>query len=294
MIIDGDVTLIHPDQFNSFQMKIKFTKMHGLGNDFVVIDCINQPVSLNPEQCRFIADRHFGIGCDQILLVEKASGNADFFYRIYNADGSEVEQCGNGARCFVRYVHDHGLTQKKQVDVETLSGPITPTLQKNGEVTVDMGIPEFEPEQIPFIADHQAQTYALDVQGKSVTISALSMGNPHAVRVVTDIDEAPVCSEGALIEMHPRFPNRVNVGYMQVIDRHHIRLRVFERGAGETLACGTGACAATVAGIQRGLLDTPVTVSTRGGDLTISWEGENKPVLMTGPAVTVFEGEINL
>ncbi|MCB1984558.1 MAG: diaminopimelate epimerase [Burkholderiales bacterium] len=275
-------------------MKIKFTKMHGLGNDFVVIDCINQSVSLNREQCRFIADRHFGIGCDQILLVEKASGDADFFYRIYNADGSEVEQCGNGARCFVRYVHDHGLTQKNQLSVETHGGLITPTLQKNGDVTVDMGIPEFEPEKIPFIADHKAQTYTLDVQGKSVKISVLSMGNPHAINVVENIEQAPVCSQGALIETHPRFPNRVNVGYMQVMNRHHIRLRVFERGAGETLACGTGACAAVVSGIQRNLLDSPVTVSTRGGDLSISWEGENRPVLMTGPAVTVFEGEIDL
>ena len=275
-------------------MKIKFTKMHGLGNDFVVIDCINQSVSLNREQCRFIADRHFGIGCDQILLVEKASGDADFFYRIYNADGSEVEQCGNGARCFVRYVHDHGWTQKNQLSVETHGGLITPTLQKNGDVTVDMGIPEFEPEKIPFIADHKAQTYTLDVQGKSVKISVLSMGNPHAINVVENIEQAPVCSQGALIETHPRFPNRVNVGYMQVMNRHHIRLRVFERGAGETLACGTGACAAVVSGIQRNLLDSPVTVSTRGGDLSISWEGENRPVLMTGPAVTVFEGEIDL
>ena len=280
--------------YSTFQMKIKFTKMHGLGNDFVVIDCINQSVSLNREQLRFIADRHFGIGCDQILLVEKASGNADFFYRIYNADGGEVEQCGNGARCFVRYVHDYGLTQKKQISIETRSGLITPTLQKNGEITVDMGIPRFEPKEIPFVADQQATTYLLDVQEKSVTISALSMGNPHAVRVVADIDKAPVCSEGAMIEMHPRFPNRVNVGYMQVINRNHIRLRVFERGAGETLACGTGACAAVVVGILRDLLDTPVTVSTHGGDLTISWEGKKKPVLMTGAAVSVFEGEINL
>ena len=268
--------------------------MHGLGNDFVVIDCINQTVSLSQEQLRFIADRHFGIGCDQILLVEKATGTADFFYRIFNADGGEVEQCGNGARCFVRYVHDHGLTQKNQVSVETLSGLITPTLQKNGEVTVDMGIPKFEPAEIPFVVDRRALTYTLDVQGEIVRISALSMGNPHAVRVVEDIDKAPVCSEGALIEAHLRFPKRVNVGYMQVIDRHHLRLRVFERGAGETMACGTGACAAVVAGIQQGLLDTPVSVNTHGGNLSISWEGENRPVLMTGPAVTVFDGKIDL
>ncbi len=275
-------------------MKIKFTKMHGLGNDFVVIDNTRQAVSLTPEQLRFIADRHFGIGCDQILLVEKASGDADFFYRIFNADGGEVEQCGNGARCFVRYVHDHGLTQKQQVSVETLSGMITPTLQENGEVMVDMGIPKFEPAEIPFAAEQRKATYTLDVLEKPVKISVLSMGNPHAVRVVENIDTAPVCDEGALIETHPRFPNRVNVGYMQVVDRHHIHLRVFERGAGETLACGTGACAAAVAGIQQDLLDTPVTVSTRGGDLSVCWEGENTPVLMSGPAVTVFEGEINL
>ncbi|SFK69167.1 diaminopimelate epimerase [Nitrosomonas aestuarii] len=275
-------------------MKIKFTKMHGLGNDFVVIDCINQTLSLSRKQLSFIADRHFGIGCDQILMVEKASGNADFFYRIFNADGGEVEQCGNGARCFVRYVHDQGLTLKNPVSVETLSGLITPTLQKNGEVTVDMGIPKFEPAEIPFVADHRALTYSLEVQGKTVQISALSMGNPHAVRIVGDIDKAPVGSEGALIETHPRFPKRVNVGYMQIIDRHNIQLRVFERGAGETLACGTGACAAVVAGVQQNLLDTPVSVNTRGGKLTISWDGENQSVWMTGPAVTVFEGEINL
>lgn len=275
-------------------MKVKFTKMHGLGNDFVVIDTINQTVSLNQDQLRFIANRHFGIGCDQILLVEKASANTDFFYRIFNADGGEVEQCGNGARCFVRYVHDHGLTRKLQVRVETLSGVITPTLQENGEVTVDMGVPEFEPEKIPFSAEHRAATYDLDVQDKIVKISAVSMGNPHAVRVVQNIDNAPVCNEGAAIENHPRFPKHVNVGYMQIIDRHHIRLRVYERGAGETLACGTGACAAAVAGIQLGLLDTPVSVSTRGGNLSIRWEGENASVFMTGPAVTVFEGEINL
>lgn len=268
--------------------------MHGLGNDFVVIDCISQNISLNQEQIRFIADRHFGIGCDQILLVEKATGDADFFYRIYNADGGEVEQCGNGARCFVRFVHDHGLTQKNPVRVTTLSGEITPVLQKNGDVTVNMGTPRFEPEQIPFIADKQAVTYLLDVEGKTVKISVLSMGNPHAVRIVENIETAPVNSEGAFIETHPRFPKRVNVGYMQIQSRQHIRLRVFERGAGETLACGTGACAAVVAGIRQNLLDTPVTVSTRGGDLSIYWEGNNTPVMMTGPAVTVFEGEINL
>lgn len=275
-------------------MNIKFTKMHGLGNDFVVIDCINQNISLDQAQMRFIADRHFGIGCDQILLVEKATDGADFFYRIFNADGGEVEQCGNGARCFVRFVHDHGLTQKKQLRVATHSGLITPKLQDDGEVTVDMGMPKFDPVEVPFIAEQQALIYTLDVQEKIVKISVLSMGNPHAVRVVDDVDTAPVCSEGALIEGHSRFPERVNVGYMQVKDRHHIRLRVFERGAGETLACGTGACAAVVAGIRQHLLDSPVSVSTRGGVLSISWNGEATPVMMTGPAVSVFEGEINV
>lgn len=275
-------------------MKLKFTKMQGLGNDFVVLDGINQPVNLDQQQIRLLADRHFGIGCDQLLLVEKAAGQADFRYRIFNADGSEVEQCGNGARCFVRYVHDHGLTQKNEIRIETLSGVISPKLEIDGNVTVNMGKPIFEPEEIPFVAEKTALTYQLEVQGKPVTISALSMGNPHAVRVVQNIENAPVDTEGALIETHPRFPKRVNVGYVQVIDRSHIKLRVFERGAGETLACGTGACAAVVAGINLGLLDSQVIVSTRGGELTISWQGQDEPVWMTGPAVTVFEGEINL
>jgi diaminopimelate epimerase len=275
-------------------MKLKFTKMQGLGNDFVVLDGINQPINLDQKQIRFLADRHFGIGCDQLLLVEKAAGQADFRYRIFNADGSEVEQCGNGARCFVRYVHDHGLTQKNEIRIETLSGVISPKLEINGNVTVNMGKPIFEPEAIPFVAENFALTYQLEMPDKPVTISTLSMGNPHAVRVVQEIESAPVETEGALIETHPRFPKRVNVGYMQVIDRNHIKLRVFERGAGETLACGTGACAAVVAGINLGLLDDQVTVSTRGGELTISWQGGDTPVWMTGPAVTVFEGVINL
>lgn len=275
-------------------MKLKFTKMQGLGNDFVVVDGISQAVTLNQQQIRLIADRHFGIGCDQILLVEKATGQADFRYRIFNADGGEVEQCGNGARCFVRYVHDHGLTQKNEIRIETLSGVISPKLEGNGNVTVNMGNPIFEPDEIPFIAEKRALTYQLELQDKPVKISVLSMGNPHAVRVVEDIETAPVNTEGALIEAHPRFPKRVNVGYMQIIDCNHIRLRVFERGIGETLACGTGACAAVVAGINLDLLDNQVTVSTRGGELTICWQGQDKPVWMTGPAVTVFEGEINL
>ena len=275
-------------------MKLKFTKMQGLGNDFVVVDGINQSVNLDQQQIRWLADRHFGIGCDQLLLVEKAEGQADFRYRIFNADGSEVEQCGNGARCFVRYVHDHGLTQKNEIRIETLSGVISPKLEINGSVTVNMGKPIFEPEKIPFVAEKSALTYQIEIQGKPVTISALSMGNPHAVRVVQDIENAPVDAEGALIETHMCFPKRANVGYMQVTDRNHIKLRVFERGAGETLACGTGACAAVVAGINLGLLDNRVTVCTRGGELTISWQGQDEPVWMTGPAVTVFEGVINL
>ena len=275
-------------------MKLKFTKMQGLGNDFVVLDGINQAITLDREQICKLADRHFGIGCDQLLLVEKAEDQADFRYRIFNADGGEVEQCGNGARCFVRYVHDHGLTQKNEIRIETLSGVISPHLEVNGNVTVNMGKPIFEPEAIPFIAEKRALTYPLELPGQPVTISAVSMGNPHAVRVVPDVDNAPVDTEGALIESHPRFPKRVNVGYLQVMDRTHIKLRVFERGAGETLACGTGACAAVVAGIDLGLLDHQVKVSTRGGELTISWQGNDEPVWMTGPAVTVFEGEINL
>jgi diaminopimelate epimerase len=274
-------------------MKLKFTKMHGLGNDFVVFDATRAPLDLKAAQLRRIADRRFGIGCDQILQVEKPrDAGTDFYYRIFNADGGEVEQCGNGARCFVRYVHDHGLTGADEIRVGTVSGVIVPRLEKDGSVTVNMGAPEFEPARIPFEAPHRAPTYALDVGGRTIEINALSMGNPHAVQFVADVDAAPVASEGPLIEKHPRFPRRVNAGFAQVVDHAHIRLRVFERGAGETLACGTGACAAVVAGIQRGLLDARVRVTTRGGDLSILWEGEGKPVLMTGPAVTVFEGEL--
>lgn len=276
-------------------MKLQFTKMQGLGNDFVVLDGISQRVSLNPEQIRRIADRHFGVGCDQLLLVEKPlHPEADFRYRIFNADGGEVEQCGNGARCFVRFVHERGLTQKTEIRVETSCGIIAPRLEADGMVTVDMGAPRFEPEEIPFVASKRALTYYIEVGSASVEFSTLSMGNPHAVQIVTDIDTAPVAQQGPLIEYHKLFPQRVNAGFMQIIDRGHIRLRVFERGAGETLACGTGACAAAVAGIMRGLLDTQVTVSMRGGDLHLRWEGEGRPVLMTGPAVVVFEGEIEI
>jgi diaminopimelate epimerase len=269
--------------------------MHGLGNDFVVLDALAHPLALAPEQLRFLADRHFGIGCDQILQVESPrQPNTDFYYRIFNADGGEVEQCGNGARCFVRYVHDKGLTAKTAIRVGTLGGVIAPRLEADGQVTVDMGVPEFEPPKIPFDASKRTLTYQLDVDKNDIKISALSMGNPHAVQIVNSVDNAPVTTQGPLIERHARFPQRVNAGYMEIVDRGHIRLRVYERGAGETLACGTGACAAVVAGIMRRVLDSPVTVAMRGGSLGISWAGEGRPVLMTGPATTVFEGEIEL
>lgn len=276
-------------------MKLKFTKMQGIGNDFVVIDAYSEPVSLSREQIRYIADRHFGIGCDQLLMVERpAAENVDFRYRIFNADGGEVEQCGNGARCFVRFVHEKHLTDKSEISVETASGLIYPRLESDGAVTVNMGAPEFSPERVPFIADAPALTYALDVAGQSVDIGVVSMGNPHAVQTVTDVDDAPVASQGPIIESHPRFPQRVNAGFMQIVSKNEIRLRVFERGSGETLACGTGACAAVVTGIRQGLLESPVKVSTRGGELSISWSGGSSPVWMTGPAVTVFDGEIEL
>lgn len=276
-------------------MLLKFTKMHGAGNDFVVLDCIRQRILLSTEQLRMLADRHFGVGCDQILMVEKAqSPGADFRYRIFNADGGEVEQCGNGARCFVRFVHDQKLTSKPEIVVETHNGLIRPRLETDGRVTVDMGAPVFDPARLPFTGGTGAVSEALDVAGETLTISALSMGNPHAVLVVEDIEASDAERIGALIEHHPRFPKRVNAGFMQVMDRQHVRLRVYERGSGETLSCGTGACAAVVAGIRRGLLDSPVTVATHGGTLSIAWGGENSPVLMTGPAISVFSGEINI
>jgi len=276
-------------------MKLKFTKMHGIGNDFVVIDAYSQPVSLSQAQIKFLADRHFGVGCDQLLMVERSNlADVDFRYRIFNADGGEVEQCGNGARCFVRYVHDKHLTGKTKIDVETAKGIITLTLTDDGLVTVNMGAPHFEPADIPFIATKLAPTYTLDVAGQPVTISAVSMGNPHAVQIVDNIDTAPVELQGPLIEAHSNFPQRVNAGFMQIISPQQIKLRVFERGSGETLACGSGACAAVVSGIQLGQLQSPVKVSMRGGELNISWAGGNSPVMMTGPAATVFDGEINL
>ena len=276
-------------------MKLKFSKMHGLGNDFVVIDGVRQSVSLTPEQIRFLGHRNFGVGFDQLLLVERAATpGVDFRYRIFNADGGEVEQCGNGARCFVRFVHDEKLTDKREIRVETLRGVIGPRLEDDGNVTVNMGAPVFEPEKIPFDSSSHEVVQTILVGDAEVAITAVSMGNPHAVQVVGDVDAAPVDVQGPQIERHPRFPKRVNAGFMQIVDRHSIKLRVYERGAGETLACGTGACAAVVTGISRGLLDSPVRVSTRGGDLSIAWAGKGQPVLMTGPAVTVFTGEIEL
>ena len=276
-------------------MELTFTKMHGLGNDFVVIDATSQPIELTMEQIRFLADRRLGVGCDQVLLVERPrQPEVDFTYRIFNADGGEVEQCGNGARCFARYVRDQGLTRKDHIAVATAAGVITLHIEADGQITVDMGVPIFEPADIPFAADAQAEVYALEVEATQVEVSVISMGNPHAVMRVEQVDKAPIASLGPRIESHARFPRRVNVGFMQVVDRQHIRLRVYERGVGETLACGSGACAAVVVGRQRGWLDDKVTVSLPGGILNIQWSGEGQPVLMTGPAVSVFEGRIRL
>ena len=276
-------------------MAIDFTKMHGLGNDFVVIDAINQPVELTPGQVRQLADRHLGIGCDQLLLVEPASGaQADFRYRIFNADGGEVGQCGNGARCFMQFVREQGLTDKTQLQVETASGPLQLIQQPSGQITVDMGVPRLEPAEIPFLAERRDNRYALDVLDQQLEIAALSMGNPHAVLRVADIDTAAVATLGPLIEQHARFPERVNVGFMQVLAEDAIRLRVYERGAGETLACGSGACAAVVAGQLQGWLAERVKVVLNGGELVVSWAGIGQPVLMTGPATTVYQGRIDL
>lgn len=274
-------------------MNLHFTKMQGAGNDFIVLNGIEQPFQLTAEQIQTLAHRQFGIGFDQLLLVE-TSKVADFKYRIFNADGSEVAQCGNGARCFVRFVVDQKLSNKHEISVETASGIITPKLENNGLVTVNMGAPRLLPSEVPFIADTAANSYPLEVANQQITISAVSMGNPHAVQIVEDIETAPVVALGSLIEVHPCFPERVNAGFMQIIDEHHIKLRVFERGSGETLACGTGACAAVVAGIQLERLQSPVKVSARGGELRIAWQGGNSPVMMTGPAVAVFTGNIEI
>jgi diaminopimelate epimerase len=286
-------------------MKLEFTKMHGAGNDFVVLDGYSKPVSLTSAQVRALADRHFGIGADQLLLVQKPDiEGVDFKYRIFNCDGGEVEQCGNGARCFVKFVRDRKLTDKTSVRVQISQGVIGLTMQENGEVVVDMGRPEFEPALVPFNAEglegrrQGADTvWPLDVDGETCWVSAVSMGNPHAVQIVEDVEAYPVGTAGPSIERHARFPNKVNAGFMQIVNRSLIKLRVYERGAGETLACGTGACAAVAAGIRRGLLDSPVAVHTHGGTLTISWAGGRDPLAplyMAGPAATVFEGEIEL
>lgn len=276
-------------------MLLEFAKMHGLGNDFVVIDALSQPVRLTNDQVRFLADRRLGIGCDQVLLVEAPRvPEADFRYRIFNADGGEVEMCGNGARCFARFVRDNGLTTKDRLAVETLAGIVRLKLEPDGQVTVDMGVPQFEPARIPFDAPAQAARYALEVGAETVEIGAVSMGNPHAVLRVADVASAPVARLGPLIERHARFPRRVNVGFMQVIDPARIRLRVFERGAGETPACGTGACAAVAVGRIQGLLAERITVELPGGTLVVSWGGTGQPVRMTGPATRVFDGRIEL
>ena len=275
--------------------RLHFTKMQGLGNDFVVLDGVREKIELEPAAIRRLADRHFGVGCDQVLLVEKPSRpDVDFRYRIFNADGGEVEQCGNGARCFVQFVRARGLTDKRTIRVETAGGIIEPTVTADDQVTVDMGRPVFRAADIPLVGGTGAIVEPLEVDGATIMISALSLGNPHAVQSVDDVDAAPVTTQGPRIEAHPRFPKRVNAGYMQVIDRVNIRLRVWERGVGETLSCGSGACAAAVAGIRRGLIDSPVRVATRGGALTIAWGGDGAPVMMTGPAQTVFEGEWNV
>jgi len=284
-------------------MRLRFTKMHGAGNDFVVLDATREPLALTAEHYRRLGDRRFGVGADQILVVERsATPGVDFRYRIYNNSGEEVEQCGNGSRCFVRYVREHGLTDKRVVRVETVNNLLELRMQDDGRVTVDMNRPIFELPQVPFDAGglqpRELDGFALWplqlADGSSAEVAVLSMGNPHAVQRVADVDTAPVLTHGPLIEAHARFPRKVNAGFLQVVDRGHVRLRVFERGAGETLACGTGACAAVVAGIRLGWLDGKVDVEARGGRLTIEWAGGDAHVLMTGPAETVFEGEIEL
>ncbi len=287
-------------------MQIRFTKMQGAGNDFVVLDETQKRLGLSTAQYRWLADRHFGVGADQILTVRPSPApGIDFEYVIHNADGAEVEQCGNGARCFARFVRDQGLTLKDTIRVQTKGGVIEPQLTPDGRVTVNMGAPVFELADIPFDATGlQPQLNGLwqkwplapvlPAQAAIFYVAVVSMGNPHAVQLVDDVDHAPVLSQGPLTEHHPCFPRRVNAGFMQVLDRSHIRLRVYERGAGETLACGSGACAAVVAGIRLGLLDNRVEVAMSGGTLTISWAGGTEPVMMTGPATTVFHGEINL
>ena len=275
--------------------RLPFTKMQGLGNDFVVVDATREPFDLDAAGVRRLADRHFGVGCDQVLVVERPTRtDVDFRYRIFNADGGEVEQCGNGARCFVQFVRARGLTAKRAIRVETAGGVIEPRLADDGEVTVDMGKPVFDPAAVPYLGGSGAPVEPLVLDGQTIMVSVLSLGNPHAVQLVDDLDAAPVTSQGPRIETDARFPKRVNAGYMQLRDRHRIALRVWERGAGETLACGTGACAGAVSGIARGLLDSPVRVEARGGTLTVAWQGGDNAVWMKGPARSVFEGSIDL
>ncbi len=276
-------------------MLLRFTKMHGLGNDFMVLDLVSQHAHIQPKHAKQWGDRHTGIGFDQLLIVEAPNNpEVDFRYRIFNADGSEVEQCGNGARCFARFVLDKRLTAKKRIRVETKSGIIVLDVQNDGQVSVNMGPPRFIPAEIPFVADAQAPSYPLEVDGQLYSIAAVSMGNPHAVLRVDDVSTAPVHELGPKIENHPRFPQRVNAGFIQVIDRHRANLRVWERGAGETQACGTGACAAAVAAISQGWMESPVSLDLPGGRLHIEWAGPGKPVMMTGPAVRVYEGQVRL
>ncbi len=269
--------------------------MQGLGNDFIVIDGINQTVSLSPEQLRLLADRHFGIGCDQVLIVERpVSAHADFGYRIFNADGGEVSQCGNGARCFAKFVRDRKLTGKSEIRVDTRAGQLVLRIGNDGDVRVNMGIPRHNPDEIPLRAESYSKVYTVAIEKREYAFGSVALGNPHAVILVDDVDRAPVQQLGPLIENHPLFPDRVNVGFMQILDSHHIRLRVFERGSGETLACGSGACAAAVIGIEWRRLASPVTVDLRGGVLMIAWGGRNCPVYLSGPAASVFEGTIRL
>jgi diaminopimelate epimerase len=276
-------------------MRLRFTKMHGCGNDFVMIDGVTQNVKLSPEKIRLLADRHFGIGCDQVLVVEPPSNpDMDFRYRIFNSDGSEVENCGNGARCFAKFVRDRRLTAKRVISVETSNGSMTLEVQRDGQVAVNMGVPVLDPAAIPFVADQRVPSYAVELNGQTLELSAVSMGNPHGVLLVDRTADAPLETVGRGLQQHPRFPQGVNVGFMAVLSRQGIDLRVLERGAGETLACGTGACAAVVAGRLRGLLDEEVAVNLAGGRLRIHWAGEGQPVVMTGPAVSVFQGQIHL
>lgn len=274
---------------------LNFTKMQGTGNDFVVFDAINQSIELSADQLRFLADRHFGVGCDQILLVESSNlPEVDFRYRIFNADGGEVQQCGNGARCFFKFVREKKLSDKSVLSVETLAGIIEIKMQDSEDVTVNMGVPRFEPSALPLLIENQTDPYSAIINSQEIEFGAVSMGNPHAILEVEDTQLAPVETLGAELESHELFPHRVNVGFMQILDKDHFRLRVFERGVGETLACGTGACAAAVVGIRRGELNNRVTVELSGGNLLIEWAGENSPVFMTGPAQTVFDGKISI